>query len=91
MNDKMSNKVPKFYGTAVLGERGQIVIPAGARRVAELTPGTKMVVLGGPGGKMLMLAKADAIAEMMASMMEHMSQLEKLVKLDDNTSENGGV
>ena len=91
MNDKMHNKVPKFYGTAVLGERGQIVIPADARRVAELTPGTKLVVLGGPSGKMLMIAKADVIAEMMASMMEHMSRLEKLVKLNDNTPESEGV
>jgi AbrB family looped-hinge helix DNA binding protein len=90
MNTEMHDRIPKFYGTAVVGERGQIVIPAEARRVAELSPGTKMIVLGGPGGKMLMLAKADAIAEMMASMMEHMSRLEKLMKLDDNTSESGG-
>lgn len=90
MEGDLSDKAPKFYGTAVIGERGQIVIPAEARRVAELTPGTKMVVLGGPGGKMLMLAKADSIAEMMASMMEHMSRLEKLVKLDDNIPDSGG-
>ena len=90
MNVEMHDKIPKFYGTAVLGERGQIVIPVEARRVAELSPGTKMIVLGGSGGKMLMLAKADSIAEMLAHMMEHMSRLEKLVKLDDNTSESEG-
>ena len=90
MEGGLKDRAPKFYGTAVIGERGQIVIPAEARRVAELTPGTKMVVLGGPGGKILMLAKADAIAEMMASMMEHVSRLEKLVKLDDNTPDDGG-
>ena len=90
MNAEMHDKTPKFYGTAVVGERGQIVIPAEARRVAELTPGTKMIVLGGPGGKMLMLAKADSIAEMMAKMMEHMSRLERLVKLDENSPDSGG-
>ena len=90
MEAEMRDRAPKFYGTAVLGERGQIVIPAEARRVAELTPGTKIVVLGGPGGKMLMLAKADSIAEMMARMMEHMSRFEKLVKLDDNIPDSGG-
>jgi AbrB family looped-hinge helix DNA binding protein len=90
MEGDLGDRAPKFYGTAVIGERGQIVIPAEARRVAELTPGTKMVVLGAPHGKMLMLAKADSIAEMMASMMEHMSRLEKLVKLDDNIPDSGG-
>lgn len=88
MNAEMHDNPPKFYGTAVVGERGQIVIPAEARRVAELPPGTKMIVLGGPGGKMLMLAKADSIAEMMASMMEHMSKLEKLIKLEEDESKD---
>ena len=90
MNVEMHDKIHKFYGTAVLGERGQIVIPVEARRVAELSPGTKMIVLGGPDGKILMLAKADSIAEMMASMVERMSRLEKLVKSDDDTSESEG-
>ena len=89
MHAEIQDRTPKFYGTAVIGERGQIVIPAEARRTAGLTPGTKMVVLGGPGGKMLMLAKADSIAEMMAKMMEHISQLEKLVQID-NTTDSGG-
>ena len=46
-----------------------------------------MVVLGGPNGKLLMLAKAESIAEMMANMMEHMTHLEKLVKSDDTGGE----
>ena len=90
MEEELTGNTPKFYGTAVLGERGQIVIPADARRTAGLTPGTKMVVLGGPGGKMLMLAKADSIAEMMAKMMEHVSQLEKLVRMDNGAVDSGG-
>ncbi len=89
MKAEIPDRTPKFYGTAVIGERGQIVIPAEARRIAELTPGTKMVVLGGPGGKMLMLAKADSIAEMMAKMMEHMSKLEKLVQMESATDSGG--
>jgi AbrB family looped-hinge helix DNA binding protein len=81
---------PKFYGTAIIGERGQIVIPAEARREAELTPGTKVVVLGGPHGKMLMVLKADSIAEMMAHMMEHMTKLEKLLDTEDRQSADQG-
>jgi len=92
MNTDTSERTPKFYGATVLGERGQIVIPAEARRVADLTPGTKIVVLGGPDGRMLMLAKADSIAELMANMIEHMSRIDKLIKSDVNIpSDSGGV
>ena len=89
MNADIRDKTPKFYGTSVLGERGQIVIPAEARRAANLEPGTKIIVLGGSGGKMLMLAKADSIAEMMATMMDHMSRLEKLIKSDNPIADDG--
>jgi len=91
MEEELTGNTPKFYGTAVLGERGQIVIPAEARRTAGLNPGTKMVVLGSPGGEMLMLAKADSIAEMMAKMMDHMSKLEKLVQMDNSAIDRGGA
>ena len=90
MMAKIHDNIPKFYGTTVLGERGQIVIPVEARREANLEPGTKMVVLGGPQGDILMLAKADSIAEMMAHMMDHMSHIEKLIKSDDATADDGG-
>ena len=90
MMAKIHDNIPKFYGTTVLGERGQIVIPVEARREANLEPGTKMVVLGGPQGDILMLAKADSIAEMMANMMDHMSSLNKLIKSDDATADDGG-
>lgn len=91
MDGGVKERALKFYGTAVIGERGQIVIPAEARRAAELTPGTRMIVLGGPGGKMLMLAKADSIAEMMTRMMEHMSKLEKLMQMESGSTEGGGI
>ena len=38
---------------------------------------------------MLMLAKADSIAEMMANMMDHMSRLEKLIKSDNAIVDDG--
>ena len=90
MMAKIHDNIPKFYGTTVLGERGQMVIPVEARREANLEPGTKIVVLGGPRGDILMLAKADSIAEMMAHMMDHMSHIEKLIKSDDATADDGG-
>ena len=35
-----------FFGSVKVGERGQIVIPAEARKVFEINPGDKMLVFG---------------------------------------------
>ncbi len=49
----------RFYGAAVVGERGQIVIPKDARAYLGLKRGDRLVVLGkGPG---LFLLKADEL------------------------------
>lgn len=43
-----------FYGAVTVGERGQVVIPAEARRDHGITPGDKLIVLGSPDGIALM-------------------------------------
>ncbi|MEW6080901.1 MAG: AbrB/MazE/SpoVT family DNA-binding domain-containing protein [Bacillota bacterium] len=40
------SKGKKFYGSATVSERGQIVIPAGARRDFGIKPGAKLLVFG---------------------------------------------
>ncbi|GAA1109864.1 AbrB/MazE/SpoVT family DNA-binding domain-containing protein [Nocardiopsis composta] len=37
-----------FYGAVTVSERGQIVIPAQARRDLGIAPGAKLLVLGDP-------------------------------------------
>ncbi|MBT3362956.1 MAG: AbrB/MazE/SpoVT family DNA-binding domain-containing protein [Chloroflexi bacterium] len=90
VNDLTGGTAPKFYGTAVIGERGQVVIPAEARRELGFSAGDKLVALGGPHGQVLVLAKADSIAEMMSNMMEHMTKLEKLLDTEDTIAGNEG-
>ena len=46
-----------FYGVATVGERGQIVIPAKARRQLGVQPGDKLLVLGHPSGRALTIAR----------------------------------
>jgi len=36
----------KFYGSVTVGQRGQIVIPAEARKDFAIAPGDKLLVLG---------------------------------------------
>lgn len=50
-----------FAGSALVGERGQVVIPAEVRRALGLNPGDRLVVLMPPGHEAVMLAKVEAI------------------------------
>jgi AbrB family looped-hinge helix DNA binding protein len=42
--------MPKMYGAVTVGERGQIVIPAQARRLFRIKPGDKLVVFAKANG-----------------------------------------
>jgi len=83
MKDKLEERIPKFYGAVVVGERGQMVIPAEARRDMDITPGEKLIILGGPQENMLMIAKAKSVLQLLNKAMEHMSQFGSMLKADD--------
>ena len=82
LND-LSNRMPIFYGAVTVGERGQIAIPAEARRELEITPGTKLVVLGGPDKRLLMMLKAEAVTEILTHTTALLSQFEQVLKTDN--------
>jgi AbrB family looped-hinge helix DNA binding protein len=48
-----------FYGSVTLGERGQIVIPAEARKHHKLAPGDKLLVFRHPHMHGMVLARLD--------------------------------
>lgn len=81
----LRGKSPKLYGTVTVAERGQVVIPAEARRDLEIEPGTKLLVLSGPDKKGLMFVKAEAMTEFIAQATAMLSQVEQV--LGSNTSE----
>lgn len=45
----------KFYGTSVIGTKGQMVIPNEVRKLFNINPKDKVVVLGAPGGIMVII------------------------------------
>jgi len=49
----------RIYGAATVGERGQIVLPAEARRELGIDPGDKVMVFGNKLNGSLVLIKAD--------------------------------
>ena len=83
MKDGLEERTPKFYGAVIVGERGQIVIPADARRDMEIKPGEKLIILGGPQGRGLMITKAESVLKLLGKAMEHLVQLESVIKTDD--------
>ena len=76
----MGEAIPKFYGATTIGERGQVVVPAEARKDLNLSPSTKVMVFGGPMGEGLLIVKADSIAEMLARANKMLSGVEEVFK-----------
>jgi AbrB family looped-hinge helix DNA binding protein len=55
----------KYYGDTVIGERGQVVIPAELRKEFGIETGDRFLVMGGErmGGWGLLLVKADVLSQ----------------------------
>ncbi len=52
----------KFFGTAKVGDRGQIVIPKEAREYFDIKPGDTLLILG-KEDKGLIVTRPDTLAE----------------------------
>lgn len=71
----------KLYGTATVGTKGQIVIPADAREELGIKTGDRLYVMGTSGKGFIGLIKED----MIESFIEQLNlQLESLKTLKDN-------
>ncbi len=66
-----------FYGAATVGERGQIVIPVEARKRYGIETGDKILIMGAPHERGLMLVKIDALREFMTAILSDLSEMEQ--------------
>ncbi len=82
----MGEDIPKFYGATTLGERGQVVVPAEARKDLNLSPSTKLMVFSGPIGEGLILVKAESVAEILAHANKMLSGFEEVLKSSEDES-----
>jgi AbrB family looped-hinge helix DNA binding protein len=57
-----------FYGTATVGTKGQIVIPAEARDELGIKEGDKMVVIGLKDRRMLGVCPVDSIETLLSEL-----------------------
>ena len=64
-----------FYGSVTVGERGQVVIPAQARRDHQIEPGQKLIVLGNADGiAMMSIDKLLAVLGDSAQLLTHVKK-----------------
>jgi len=87
MREKWSEMIEDFeeirvYGTAKVGERGQIVIPSKARKDLNIKPGDLLLVIGGPPGPGPLrlgigLIKADSVKKLIERIMKGLEEPEE--------------
>jgi AbrB family looped-hinge helix DNA binding protein len=53
-----------FLGSATVGAKGQIVIPADARKAMQVSEGDKVVVLRGPREGSIMVFRVDSFEKL---------------------------
>ncbi|GIW67676.1 MAG: AbrB family transcriptional regulator [Candidatus Parcubacteria bacterium] len=68
----------KFYGSTIIGERGQIVIPKEARDDLKLKKGDKILVFGMK--EMITLMKFSEVKKIMSYLEKHLEDLRKILK-----------
>jgi AbrB family looped-hinge helix DNA binding protein len=51
----------KLYGTATVGTKGQVVIPAEAREILGIEPGDRLYVVGSKQGKWVGLIQEEQL------------------------------
>ena len=66
MNAEDTITVGKLYGSATVGMRGQLAIPAQARRDLGITHRNKLLVFECLGGRGLLLLKGDMLEQMLS-------------------------
>ena len=71
IHERMTSK-DKVYGTTTVGARGQVVIPADARKDLNLKPGDQLLVIG-KFGKLLGLMKAEQLSEFVDTIMKNLA------------------
>jgi AbrB family looped-hinge helix DNA binding protein len=67
----------RLYGTVKVGDRGQVVIPAEARRELDIKPGDLLFVMAGRNRRGIAMVKADAMRELAEKIMQGLEAAEE--------------
>ena len=67
--------MPKVFGTVTIGSRGQVVIPAGVRKMFSIKPSDKLVVFAKEKGHIMLIP-----VEEFSKFLDHMTQISAKLK-----------
>lgn len=72
---------PKFYGKVPVGAKGQIVIPAEARKAMGINPGDNLIIISGPPhhNKIVSMMPETEFSKFMKFFEEQLTTLKKAV------------
>ena len=73
----------KLYGTATVGTKGQVVIPAEAREELGIASGDRLYVIGSSTGGFIGLLKEESLEKLMQHMTEQMESFRALKQEKD--------
>ena len=71
--------VEQFYGTATVGEKGQVVIPCDAREKMNLQKGEKLLVFG-MGCDMIAFTKLSNIEKFASNLSSQLESVRDVIK-----------
>ncbi len=69
----------EFFGTTTLGEKGQVVIPAEARKRIRVDKGEKLLVFG-MGEDMLVFAKLSQLEKFTIKLSKRLESMRSIVR-----------
>jgi bifunctional DNA-binding transcriptional regulator/antitoxin component of YhaV-PrlF toxin-antitoxin module len=72
--------VGKCFGSAVVGPRGQMVIPVEARRELGMEVGTRVLVFKLFQGRGLAFVKVEAVEDLLRVITQHVDEFTKLIR-----------
>ena len=81
-----SREIGRCFGTAMLGPRGQLVIPVEARKALDIDTGNKFLVFGHFGGRGLLFIKAEAAEELLNIMSSRLDEVARFIR-DSKTTD----
>jgi len=69
----------KLFGTATVGSKGQVVIPADARETLDIKPGDRLYVRGSPSKKIVALIPEDQMRELLDHLTDSVEQYKDML------------
>jgi AbrB family looped-hinge helix DNA binding protein len=70
----------KLYGTATVGTKGQVVIPADAREELDIKAGDRLYVVGSSKKKFVGFIKEEQLRELVAHLTDNIEQYKDILK-----------